>query len=441
VKKVWQMVALAALTGVAVNTYADVQNIRLSGDIRLRGYWLDNTASDNQTTDSFIAQRTRISVDADLDDNILVAVTLKAEGLWGLGDEPIRSAGAGSPLGDPINRRFDVGVSEAYVQLSDVFWTPTTLKLGRQYLHYGRGLIISSIEHEYNFDAARVIIDQYPLIVDLVYAKLLESTPFGTGTGARDADLFWANARFELADSPIKNLEAYFGYIANTGNSAFRVPPTGLLVDGIGANSPMLAGGRAEVTLIDGLTSWIEGAYEFGSAAVGDNISAFIANAGFVFELQDVQWSPALNATFTYASGGGSDGKNFFRPWFNYQEGYNGYLFHPFLSNIQIYNLGASVKPVENTTLALQGYYYRKNDKDTGVASDPNIDLGLMNPLITFGTSREVAWEIDAILGYDYSSDVRLQLVYAAFIPDTAVRQSGFSRTQHLVRGEVNVRF
>ena len=39
VKKVWLVVALAALGGLASKTFADVQNIRLSGDIRIRGYF------------------------------------------------------------------------------------------------------------------------------------------------------------------------------------------------------------------------------------------------------------------------------------------------------------------------------------------------------------------------------------------------------------------
>jgi len=38
---------------------------------------------------------------------------------------------------------------------------PATLKLGRQYLQYGRGLILSSVEQEYNYDAARLVLDYY----------------------------------------------------------------------------------------------------------------------------------------------------------------------------------------------------------------------------------------------------------------------------------------
>ena len=87
-KKVKQMVVLAAFVGLAINTYADVQNIRISGDIRIRGYELINTAGNDdedqvKNKDNFISQRTRVTVEADLEDHILAVVTLRAEGLWG----------------------------------------------------------------------------------------------------------------------------------------------------------------------------------------------------------------------------------------------------------------------------------------------------------------------------------------------------------------------
>ncbi|HUI06840.1 MAG TPA: hypothetical protein VL486_07520, partial [Verrucomicrobiae bacterium] len=160
-KRLWLVVALVAWGGLAVNTFADVQNIRLSGDIRIRGYFLANAGSDLagdqvQGDASFISQRTRVSVEADLEDHVLVVVTLKAEGEWGDDNATSTDAGAGSGQPDgSINRRWDVGVTEAYVQFNELFYTAATLKLGRQYLHYGRGLIISSVEQEYNYDAAR----------------------------------------------------------------------------------------------------------------------------------------------------------------------------------------------------------------------------------------------------------------------------------------------
>ena len=448
-KKLWLVVALVAWGGLAVNTFADVQNIRLSGDIRIRGYYLVNTGDDlggDQVKGgaAFISQRTRVSVEADLEDHVLVVVTLKAEGLWGADNATSGSSGAGTGGGtsaDKINRLWDVGITEAYVQFNELFYTAATLKLGRQYLHYGRGLIISSVEQEYNYDAARLVLDYYPLTIDLVGAELVNNQTFGpTPSHLGSVDLLFLNARYELSDSAIKDIEAYFGWIAQGSSGPFasgRVPPSA------GAASPWIIGLRSDMNLTEGFQTWVEGAYEGGAdgnAPATEGVSALIANVGGRFTLKNATWSPVVNANYIYASGGGKAGRGAFRPWFDYADGYNGYLFAPSLSNIHIFNLGASVKPYENTTLSLQAYYYLKVDKDSPAGSNSNVDFGGFGPTPS-ANSRELGWEIDTILGYDYSKDVRVQLVYGAFIPEGAFHNGLTDMVAHEVRGEVNVKF
>ena len=380
-KKLWLVVALVAWGGLAINTFADVQNIRLSGDIRIRAYYLNGTDIENSGKNggdaAFISQRTRVSVEADLEDHVLVVVTLKAEGLWGGDNESNNSSGAGGSSSSSINRRWDVGVTEAYVQFNEVFYSAATLKLGRQYLHYGRGLIISSTEQEYNYDAARLVLDYYPLTIDIVGAELVNNQFFSsTPTHGGSADLLFINARYEMSDSVIKDVEAYFGWVAQGSSGPItlgRVPPTQF------AGSPLIIGLRSDMNLTEGLQTWVEGAYEFGQDGTVNNntLSAFLANVGGRYTLKGTQWSPVFNGGYTFASGGG-DGNtdSTFVPWFDYVDGYNGYLFAPALPNIHIFNLGASVKPYENTTLSLQGYYYMKADKDGAAGSNRNVDFG-----------------------------------------------------------------
>jgi hypothetical protein len=464
VKKLWLAVVLIALGGLASRTFADVQNIRLSGDIRVRGYFLDSGGAVDPTTAqsgqldsnaSFIEQRTRVSVEADLEDHVLVVVTLAAEGQWGDGTTTGFDAGAGVPAGAPINRKWGVGVDEAYVQLNELFYTPATLKLGRQYLHYGHGLIISSVEQEYNYDAGRLVLDYYPLTIDLVGAELVNNQSFGAtphisnnAAGTLGAsDLLFVNARYELSDSAIKNVEAYLGWVSQSENNpviSSRVPPTGVI-----GSSPLIVGLRADVNPVDALQAWIEGAYEFGDDGAGNDLSAGIFNLGARYTMKDVQWVPAINGNYIFATGGGRNGVDGnFVPWFDYVDGYNGYLFEPMLSNIHIFNLGASVKPYENTTLSLQAYYYLKAENGSPAGSNPNVDFGgptwgvpIVVGAINTGDSRELGWELDGILGYDYSKDVRAQLVYAVFLPAGAYEQVGVSRAAQEVRAELNVKF
>jgi hypothetical protein len=450
VKKVSIAVALAALCGLAANSFADVQNIRLSGDIRVRGYLLEN-AGDNGSGDqavggsSFIEQRTRVCVEADLEDHVLVVVTLKAESLWGANNQSLDNAGAGSTgAAGAINRTWDVGLDEAYVQFNEVFYTPATVKLGRQYLNYGHGLILSSYDQEYNYDAGRLVMDYYPLTIDLVGAEVVNNQAFAaTGSHLPSSDLLFVNARYEMTDSLLKDVEGYFGYLSQGSSStgplvSSRVPPTAA------GSSPLIVGLRTDMNLTEGLNTWAEGAYEFGSGGPGnESISSFLANLGIKFGRKDWTMTPVFNASYTFADGGGNTGEHSFRPWFDYAEGYNGYLFAPALSNLNIFNVGASIKPWENTTLALQGYYYYKVDRNYGVGSNPNVDFGGLG----YGgpsASKDVGAEVDAILGYDYSKDVRCQLVNGIFFPLNGIADSGVNSNRRVadeVRAELDVKF
>jgi len=476
VKKVWLAAALLGLVTMASSVFADVQNIRLSGDVRVRGYFIQNGNASydyapngasmgyitaNRRDNSFIVQRTRITCEADLEDHVLVVITLTGQGQWGQPYD-VYAPNAYSPY--PGNRGWSIGITEAYVQFSEMFFTPATLKLGRQYLNYGRGLIISSYDQTYNFDAGRLVLDFYPFTVDLVGAKLSDGSLATPNPGHRGNDLLFVNARYEMKDSIIKNVEAYFGWAARA--SAGMMSPSYLPT--ASAASPWIIGLRTDLTPIKGLNVWLEGAYEGGQAPVGGafdtsrdaTLSAFIANAGLKYTFKDVKMEPSVNVEYTFASGGGSSSGNgnMFVPWFDDKDGHNGYLFQPKLSNIHIFNVGASIKPAKNVTASVQGYYYLKADRDSNAISNPWIDYGGLSSLSRFQTeAAEVGWEIDAILGYDYSKDARFQLVYAVFIPDrafTAANSSnseignnypyggyGFDRVVHGIRGEVNVRF
>lgn len=454
VKKAWLVVALTALSGLAASTFADVQNIRLSGDIRLRGYYLADSAEAEDTGGSpqalqdesfFISQRTRVCVEADLEDHVLVVVTLKAEGLWGASDNTTGSSGAGTEdeADGKINRLWDLGITEAYVQLNELFYSPATAKIGRQYLNYGRGLIISSAEQEYNFDAARLVLDLYPVTIDIVGARQQDFGSFGGDSPHPSSDLLFVNARGEVnANNAKVNLEGYFGWLAQSahgGASSLVAPPS------VNGASPMIIGGRTDIA-VPGFTTWAEAAYEFGTSgsATPTAISALIANLGFRAGSKDAKLAPSINGGYTYASGGGRFGRHDFVPWFDYVDGYNGYLFAPRLSNLHIFNLGGSLKPADNLSLALQVYYYLKVDADTSVGSNLNVDFGggELFSEASQTNAREIGWEIDTIAGYDYSKDVRMQLVYGMFIPQGCYQNSSdISSVAHEVRGEVSVKF
>ena len=446
-KKQSLVLILVATGAVLTHSFADTQNIRISGDIRTRGYYFAQAMDGNvswQGNAAFIEQRTRVTVEAELEDHILAVVTFKAEGLWGAADQS-STAGAGTEddAGGAINRGWSVGVDEAYVQINEMFYSAATLKVGRQYLNYGRGLIISSFDQEYNFDAGRLILDYFPLTVDLVGARLADNGSFGGDSNHQSTEMLWINTRYVMTDSAVKDIEVYFGWIpqsAHNGTSSTNVPPS------LNGASPWLIGARGDLTPADSLKIWFEAAYESGADGTVNNetISAFIVNAGANYELKDVGWSPVLHANYIGASGGGKDGRSNFLPWFNYQEGYNGYVFVPNLSNIHIFNLGTSIKPHQNTAFSVQGYYYMKFDANSPAGGNINMDYGGLEftRVTPQANSNYLGWEIDSTLTYNYSRDVRLQLIHGAFIPGAAYQKTQFaSAVAHEVRAEIYVKF
>jgi hypothetical protein len=457
VKRIICIGVFAFFFGGIVSSYGDVQNIRLGGELRVRGYYLANASDNNDGSAAFVTQRTAVIMEADLTDHVFVKISLQGESLWGGFDEPINSAGPGSFINDRINKRFDIGVTEAFVQLNDMAGTPVSTKIGRQYMTYGRGLIISSWDNSYNYDAAKVMLDFYPTVIDLVYSRAYQLGMFGpnrqmidgTPLSSTGIDMLFANIRHSFDNSFLRTVELYGGWLPH-GNitGAPTVPPSNPYGTFPGrAAQPWIVGARADLKPVDNLSIWVEGVYEGGDPGndATDYITAFMANAGLKYVWKDVRFTPSVNANYIYASGSGSDPYKNFIPWFDYVDGHNGYLFSPQLSNIQVINAGLTINPSKNTSFSVQGYYYLKASAAAAAGTNPNYDFGGMgfttwdptNP----GSESELGTEIDAIFGYDYSKDVRFQLVYGIFIPGLNYTQQGYNTCANEVRGEINVIF
>ena len=94
--------------------------------------------------------------------------------------------------------------------------------------------------------------------------------------------------------------------------------------------------------------------------------------------------------------------------------------------------------------MAVQAYYYMKCSPGGEAGTNPNYEYGGM-AFSTFGNvnngKSELGAEIDAILGYDYSKDVRFQLVYGIFLPGANYSNGPYDTCANEIRGEVFVKF
>jgi hypothetical protein len=424
------ILALAAIFALGKDLKAEVQNVRLGGDIRTRFYYTKNLydlSSDGEDDDFYIRQLSRVSAEADLTDNVWAVATVEADGVWGQSVarkevEVVDVNGVPKTLSRWVKEDnvWDVDIAEAYLQISEVFYSPLTFKFGRQYLQYGRGFLISSRDWRYKFDAVRGILDFFPWTIDLLYSRLTESDEIATGgwgKAADDEDLFGVNFNYQ---EDLWSLEGYVFGIRDAINDEE------LVTLGEPKDAPVTVGLRADASPVEALDLWGEFSYQLGSYQApgmedAADIRAFGFDLGMVYVF-DVTWEPAIALSYTFGSG--DDGSDLdqvksFNPLFN--NTYYGYAYEPRLSNIGIVNGQLSMVPSEDFTLILDLFLYMQSEEAAMAMGDPGKDKGgVMWP--TNGDDKDLGMELDAIAEYDYSEDFSTQLVFAWFKPGDAYK-------------------
>ncbi|MBN1687929.1 MAG: alginate export family protein [Candidatus Omnitrophica bacterium] len=201
---------LVLCVALAVPAFAAVENVKLSGDITIRGLYRDGYTLGNLETSTynggvfagdddqkFFMSTVRLRVDADLTENISAEVELMNQR-----DIDAPSGGAqGSPLatngtvfqgagGSAANDQFDVILNLANITIKELYYPELSVKIGRQNIQWGEGFAIGSSQlgnpdpsntisaDEFSmfnsFDAITARIDNAPWHFDLVAAKVRE---------------------------------------------------------------------------------------------------------------------------------------------------------------------------------------------------------------------------------------------------------------------------
>ena len=406
-KIMFVLLALACSTGVAL---AEVQNVKVTGDIRARVNYSENLSDLNDDlADSFgiVNQRTRVGIASDLTEGVSAFVQLEAYSDWGI---------SGTAL-EREDESFDVRLSQAYVNLDEMFMGPFGLKLGRQYLNYGRGFLISSNEEEYKFDAVKLVGDMGDFSLDLFASQLAETVLID-----EDSELVGANLGYSLEDFTV---ETYVFGISNKEND-------------MADEDPVYLGLRGDMSLTPSLVFWGELAYEDGTIGETD-LGAMGLDAGAEYKFTEVVWMPSLKIGYTWAQGDdGSNPEDMFYAPFNYT--YYGYVFSPSVANIHILNAKFSVVPMEKLTVSIDYYHYAQDEKQIAAVGNPDIDNGGVASM-TNGTDKTLGNEIDLVASYKYTDDVATQLYAGWFMPGEAYNNSPGDDTAFEIRGEIVVNF
>jgi len=444
-KRLIVLLALALVVGLTFSAaYAEVQNVKVSGDIVasgvLRRHFGLVAATPGDTSvlkQSFLMTQTRVRVDADLTDNVTATVRLINERIWN-GQNDSNSGNSSNSTA--------IDLDLAYVTLKEFLYSPLTLTVGRQEIKFGNGLVMgksgaalgttnipTDLSERRAFDALRATLNYDPLVIDLIYAKVRQTT----SVDRDDIVLSGVNATYALNKKA--DLSAYY-YLKNdnykggvaTRNEADQVNTIGALISA----SP-----------VDNLTASLEGAYQFGrnstATTAQTNHSAWALQAMADYTFAKVKTTPKIGASYTYLSGrnGGTTNEGWDPMFYDQQLNSITYALLPF-TNMRVFNLKASMKPVDDVTVSAVYGYYDVAQKNSGTLTSPSSYDGATPYLSTTYTGKQnLGQAIDLTAVYDYTEDVQFCLTAGAFKSGGAIVLADDKEMAQQVIGSMKVVF
>ena len=455
-------VILTAVALIAGPAFSEIENIKVSGDVRTGGGYRNsynlypgsrnavngtlNAGEEGQNSDNnnFLYTQARVRIDADLTDNVMATIRLLSEYDWCTESNT-------TSTGD------NVDIDLANVTLKEVFYSPLTVIVGRQELRYGTAFIIgdpdtngTSADSDFtaadlslrkSFDAVRAILDYNPLTVEGIFAKIDEQTGTNVAPNTNqndDEDLFGVNVAYDLSDNNAE-VEGYWFYNRDQNQdaavgSSSNTPGHDIHTFGVrGSIEPM------ENLNLLGEFAWQRGDFETASAELTTtkrDQKAYAYQVAGDFTFVDTEWVPVVRAGWTHYSGEGSDNLGDQQAWIPlYEDQTHGVVANYVLSginggqnsNADILNIGASADVMEDLSVSVDYYNYLLDEKftqsanaalSTNTATNHN-NLVAANTYVT--DSDELGYEIDIALDYDYTEDVKMGLSAGWFKPGKAL--------------------
>lgn len=439
---------LALAIAFTIPVYAETQSIKLSGDLAVRYIGRDDYDFNAYDTDyadtdgSYFMHNAEVQLDADLTDNVSVTIRLVNQTDWDVSDisnegesgehydyDPNTAIGAGG-LDGPLDHygEFDVVLDLAYVTLKEFFFTPLTVRIGRQDLWFGKGFIIGANYDDPNgqisadeftsltsFKAIRGTWDFEPWTLDAVFAMIEENEVQADD----DVQLYGLNLGCVL-DYYNAETELYYWLQADDEIPGFF---EGGHKDSDKENRTHTVGVRGSFDPHEDITLWGEYAFQGGTyiADMGQleprDREAFAIDVGSELRLWEEQyaWRPVLGVEYIFYSGqnankgSGSD----FHGWNRMYRGKVDSAIHEWYNvfyttgmatteradqNLHQLVLMGSIQPMDNLTVDGRFVNFRLHE---------NAAPGVGN--------KDVGNEVDLELTYEYTEDVTFGLLSAWF--------------------------
>lgn len=348
-----KVLAIAGIftASLAATAFAEMADVKIGGEIRVRA---ENVKTDGASGDGQYLQRTRINVDAKVNETTKAYIQLQDSRTWG-------SDGTTTGLGT-ANENEAVDVSQAYFQLDKLADQPLSLRVGRQALSYGDQRLVGGLEWSNfarRFDALKLVYNTDAFSVDLWTAKVVEAIP------ASDADRDFNGIYATVKSVPNNTIDLYL-LQDKAGKNAAAPADRDVLTYGL-----RVAGKAADLDYTG------EFALQTGdnSAGVDQESSAYALKAGYTIP---AVMGLRIGAEYDFASGddAGTENKDFqnLYPTNHYLYGYNDDITW---KNIQAMSLNVSVKPADNLSVAAEYWAYTEAEK-VGTGDDAGTELNLL---------------------------------------------------------------
>lgn len=449
-------IILTAIALISSPAFAEVQNIKVSGDISTGAVYRNNydllpatRASSGSTeegessdNDNFLYTQARVRVDADLTDNVSATIRYLTEYDW---------CTESYTSGDGDNVDLDL----ANVTLKEAFYQPLTLIVGRQELEYGNGFVVADpdtngtsadsnltatdMSLRKSFDAIRAIFDYNPYIIEGVFAKIDETH----AAENCDEDLFGVNASWDVGNYNAE-AEAYWFY--NRDQDQDTVSTTDTTSPGHDIHTYGVRGSMTPLTNLNvsGELAFQRGEFETASDKDTSTKRDQAAEAWQIaadYLIEAWEWQPTVRAGWTHYSGESYSNDGDQEAWIPlYEDQTHGvvanYIFSGINggqnSNADILNIGVTLDTVEDLTMSVDWYQFWLDENivtsDNTLVTASGTGTGaatgwtnLSETTYAMNADDDLGYEVDVALNYDYTEDVQMGLCAGWFAPGKAL--------------------
>jgi hypothetical protein len=405
-------VLVAAMTvAMAVPAFAELQNVQVGGEIRIRGNWYSDSFTttfgpfvvlDSDNPDAlFFEQRTKVNVKADFTDDVTAFIELDSYNLFGDDfrglDESFdaySSRGVSSSFGSSILTNVDnsngtpVSMYQAYIEMREAWGYPLTFRIGRSEMQHGSEFLVgnndtSSIFRGLSFDGVWGTYANDQVSVTAFWTRLATNNNPARWEHSGDVDFTGIYASYTGIED--MSIDGYYYYYRQAITDPFPFLVDEYQFHTIGAR---FAGAKA------GFDWDLNAAYQTGDSGIAspfDEVSAFgvQGNLGYTF---DIEVQPRVFIQGAYFDGDDQDLP--FNRLFSDHE-YSEFLDDTSLTNIWFIGGGASAQVTESINVSGVVNYYRLVE-DFGAPADEDIGI-----------------ELAIYATYNYSEDLYFSAGYA----------------------------